>query len=191
MHRASLDSGASEQGWDPGTPLGPRRGTGKGSWGCGRVTSEARMKSQETLASKGPRAMSEDTLNGQALGWAWGEEGRDGGGTGQGSRGSCWTRARSYMDTLAGAWPGWGARGLQGSQLQGRSRSASALGGRGLAVVGQGWGSLLGSGCPSRPSLRCPGLWGMSYLSPPHKLPPKQQLHTAARLLSLVSGCSA
>lgn len=123
MHRACLDSGASEQGWDPGKPLGPRRGTGKGSWGCGRVTSEARMKSQETLASKGPRAMSEDTLNGQALGWAWGEEGRDGGGTGQGSRGSCWTRARSYMDTLAGAWPGWGARGCRAaSSREGQGR---------------------------------------------------------------------
>ena len=31
----------------------------------------------------------------------------------------------------------------------------------------------------------------MSFLSPPHKLPQKQQLHTAARLVSMVSGCSA
>ena len=106
-------------------------------------------------------------------------------------RGACAGQEPGLHGHTGWGLAGLGSSGLQGSQLQGRSKLASASGGRGLAVVGQGWGSLLGSGCRSHPSLRCPGLWGMSYLSPPHKLPQKQQLHTAARLVSMVSGCSA
>ena len=84
--------------------------------------------------------------------------------------------------------PGWaGELGAARQPAPGKVKVSLCLVGPRVGCGGTG----LGSGCPSCHSLRCPGPWGMSYLSPPHKLPQKQQLHLATRLVSMVSGCSA
>ena len=172
MHRACLGSGASGQGWDPGKPLGPRRGIGKGSWGWGRVTSEARMKSQETLASKGPRAMSEDTLNGQAPGWAWGEEGGDGGGPGQGSRGLRRTGAGYAWTHWLG--PGWaGELGAARQPAPGKVKVGLRLGGPRVGCGGTGLGQPAGLWLLKPPLTQVSRTLGYELSVPTSQIAPK------------------
>ena len=172
MHRACLGSGASGQGWDPGKPLGPRRGIRKGSWGWGRVMSEARMKSQETLASKGPRAMSEDTLNGQAPGWALGEEGGDGGGPGQGSRGLRRTGAGSAWTHWLG--PGWaGELGAARQPAPGKVKVGLRLGGPRVGCGGTGLGQPAGLWLPKPPLTQVSRTLGYELSVPTSQIAPK------------------
>ena len=171
-HRACLSSGAYGQGWDPGKPLGPRRGTRKGSWGLGRVTSEARMKSQETSASKGPRAMSEDTLNGQAPGWAWGEEGGDWGGPGQGLRGLCQTGAGSTWTHRLG--PGRaGKLGAARQPAPGKVKVSLCLGGSRVGCGGTGLGQPAGLWLPKLPLTQVSRTLGYELSVPTSQTAPK------------------
>lgn len=90
------------------------------------------------------------------------------------------------MDTLAGAWLGWGARGC---------KAAGSTEGQGQPLPrgaeGWLWWDRAGLWLPKPPLTQVSRTLGKSCLSPPHKLSQKQQLHVATRLVSMVSGCSA